>query len=360
MTAPTIKVYPSDLGGCGMYRTIWPGQFLAGEGEPVDVVMPDRDDQVQALWSDGLDGERQLIDIIAPEADVIVLQRPLQRTLAEGVRMLQRKGVRVVVEIDDDFDALSPRNVSWRNVQPHLHPDRNKQWLRMACEHADMVVVSTPALARRYGAHGRVRVVRNRVPAWYLDVERPQHDEVVVGWTGSIDTHPDDLQVTGGGVARAVKATGATFAVVGTGKGVRRALGLAEPPVVCGWVPIEDYPRAVAQFDIGIVPLELTPFNEAKSALKMMEYAALGVVPIVSPTSENIRMATAANGAGFLATNPRRWEGSVKSLAAEDSPLAVLAHTARAAMRAHTIEGNAHEWLDAWSSAVTARTGAHA
>jgi hypothetical protein len=353
MSMPIVKAYPSDLGGCGMYRMIWPGQVLERANVGVEVIMPDApdDQQIQAVWhEDVLTRQQTLVDIVHPEADVVVLQRPLKDYLAAGIPMLQAKGVRVVVEIDDDFDAISPRNVSWSAVDPAKHPTRNRDWLRAACAVADLVVCSTPALAKRYAPHGRFRIVRNRVPAWYLSIEREPHEGVYVGWTGSIETHPDDLQVTGGGVARAIRQTGAAFAVVGTGKGVRKALGLPADPVACGWVPIGRYPYMIAELDVGIVPLELTPFNQAKSALKLSEMAACGVVPIVSPTDENLRMAAAVDA--LVAESPRQWEGLVKRLVRDADWRAERAHLARTAMQDHTIEGNAVEWYDAWTAPV--------
>jgi O-antigen biosynthesis protein len=352
VTAPIIRVYPADLGGCGFYRCIWPGEALATQGATVEVIRPDAPDseQIQATWWEG-DSGRELVDVAPVEADIVVIQRPLTDTLCEAIPKLQAQGVRVVVEIDDDFDAISPRNVSWSKVQPATSPRRNREWLRKACQQADLVVVSTPALARRYGAHGRVRVVRNRVPARYLALPRPEpRPDVWVGWTGAIQTHPDDLQVTGGGVARALRAAGGRLAVIGTGKGVAKALGIRGEVYASGWVPIDDYPVAVAQLDVGIVPLELSPFNEAKSALKLMEMASTGVVPVVSPTAENLTMA--AQVGALVADSPRQWEGIVKRLVADEGWRAGQSERVRSAMAAHTIEGNAGEWWDAWSSVV--------
>lgn len=352
---PTIKVYPHDMGGCGYYRCIWPARAL---GDAVDLVMPNEpvERQLSAQWREYADGTRELVDVVHPDADIVVLQRPLDDFLAEAVTILQAKGVRVVVEIDDDFESISRRNVAWETVQPQNNPRRNREWLRLACERADLVVCTTPALAATYAPHGRVVVVPNFVPEWYLSIEREPHEGVFVGWTGSTATHPDDLQVTGGGVAAAVRATGATFAVVGTGKGVRRALGLPHDPRCSGWVVIGAYPRAVAQIDVGIVPLELSRFNAAKSALKMMEMAAVGVVPVVSPTPDNERMYH--QGIGVLADSPRRWEGAIKALVRDDEARQVLVAQGRERMRAFTIEHNAERWLDAWSSAAKNRSNA--
>ena len=334
-----------------MYRVAWPAQALAAQRADVHIVFPSDpdDEQIQATWLT-TETSRKLMSVKRPDCDIVVLQRPLTDTLASSIPILQSQGVRVVVEVDDDFDAISPRNVSWRAVDPTVSPRRNGRWLRAACDAADMVVVSTPALAKVYGRHGRVVVVPNRVPAWYLALETDEHDGVYIGWSGSVDTHPDDLQVTGGGVARALRATGARFAVVGTGRGVGKRLGLGADPPGAGWVPIMEYPRALTQLDVGIVPLELTPFNEAKSALKLMEMAAVGVVPVVSPTAENWRLAQDVGA--LVADRPKMWEGILKRLVVDSEWRADRAAAVREGMRQHTIEGHAGEWLDAWQSAV--------
>ncbi len=354
-----VAAYPADLGGCGHYRLIWPARALAAQGADVDVVMPDDPDRdIKALWHDGESGA-EVIDVLAPDADVVVLQRPMRDVLADAIPILQAKGVRVVVEIDDDFEAISRRNVSFAGCHPDLHPERNWRHLARACELADLVTVSTPALARRYGAHGRVVVLANYVPARYADHVGANLDDdrtaPIVGWSGSIDTHPDDLQVTGGGVARAVRSTGATFAVVGTGKGVRRALELDAAPVAPGWVPIEDYPAAMAQLDVGIVPLEPSAFNEAKSWLKGAEFAAVGVPFVASPTAPYVALAA---GAGVLARTPRDWERAVRRLVLDVDWWAMVRERGLAWAEANTIERHAERWLDAWRLALNTRCAA--
>jgi glycosyltransferase involved in cell wall biosynthesis len=349
-----VLVFPADQGGCGAYRLIFPARHLIAQGADVDYVVSDDppERQLQAQWRTRPDGTREVLDVVAPDADVVVLQRPLQAHLSQAIPILQAKGVRVVVEIDDDFEHISRRNVSWPNVQPHLSPNRNRRWLAQACELADLVTVSTPALARLYGAHGRVQVIPNCVPADYLRIRQEAHDGVWVGWSGSTETHPDDLQVTGNGVARAIAATGAKMAVVGTGNGVRKALGLAEIPLASGWRTLVDYPEALAQFDIGIVPLDLTPFNEAKSWLKGLEMAAVGVPFVATPTQQY--RALSVEGMGLLAESPRQWEGMVKRLVRDPDRRAELAHNGRQAAERHTIEANIERWWDAWGSVVNA------
>lgn len=349
-STPTITVYPDDLGGCGHYRLIWPARALRAQGAPVEV-RPHT--EPNGMFADTPAGP-VLVDVVAPDSDVVVIQRPLKADMVKAIQHLQRQGRKVVVDIDDDFTHIHPRNVSFPAVHPVTSRDRNFRHLAEACYLADHLVVTTPALARRYGQHGRVSVVPNCVPSWYLGVTPDPHDGVVVGWTGTVQTHPTDLQETGGAVARACRATGAGIGVVGTGIGVGRALGFHQPNLPGpGWLELDQYPLAMAEFDIGIVPLDDIVFNRAKSALKLMEFAALGVAVVASPTPDNERLAT--QGAGILAGRPREWEREVRRLIEDVDHRCEVARRGRDAMAQHTIEGNADRWLAAWSAPMNAR-----
>lgn len=341
-----VVVHPADEGGCGHYRLIFPATVLAQQGADVVVTA----DAYRAVWQPSVFGDR-IVDLAdTVDADVVVLQRPMHRNKVELIDALQARGVAVVVEIDDDFHALHRRNPAWSETNPLTSRDMNRDWLMRACGRADLVTCTTAAIAARYGGHGRVAVLPNLVPAWYLQVERERLcDEVVVGWTGSVSTHPGDLNVTLGGVAAAVDETDAVFAVVGTGEGVQKALQLAERPVTTGWLPIALYPRAMAAFDVGIVPLTLSAFNDAKSWLKMLEFAALGVPVVASPTSPN--QALYDVGVGVLTNDSRGWQRHVASYAKDEQLRAEVAGRGRAAAASLTYEAHAERWLDAWGQA---------
>lgn len=354
--AVKVAVYPDDLGGCGHYRMIWPAEALAAQGADVTVHRPDQP-QLDGVWEDDDTGVPVLVDIVPPDADIVVLQRPLRAAWADAVTMLQAHGKLVVVDIDDDFSAIHRRNVSFEHVHPKLSPGRNFQHLRRACAQADLVTVTTHALAQRYGKHGRVSVIPNHVPERYLTVDKIGHDGGLhVGWTGSIETHPTDLQVTRGEVGLAVFAADAKFAVVGTGSGVRKALALVEDPVATGWVDIDDYPTYMAQLDIGVVPLDDIAFNHGKSCLKGLEFAAVGVPFVASPVEDYVRLAKL--GAGVLADRPKRWRSEIERLLRDDDHRAELAARGRATAARLTIEGNAGRWWDAWTGAKARRRAA--
>jgi glycosyltransferase involved in cell wall biosynthesis len=215
-----------------------------------------------------------------------------------------------------------------------------------------------------------VTVLRNLVPAWYLTREavRPSGagGRLLVGWSGSTATHPDDLQVTRGAVARALRPHVDTwgFHFIGVDRGkyeVARLLGMVGSGVPygqTGWVDLMSggYASAMGGLDIGIAPLELTPFNAAKSALKLLEWSALGVPCIGSPTEEYVR--SAALGAGIIARNPRQWEAELKRLIGSADARAEASARGRAVAAGMTYEEHAHLWYNAWCYAADHRARA--
>lgn len=338
-----LLVWAGDYGACGYNRLIWPARALADRGADVTVdasgptVMWDR------RWS-GKPGDAQVVEVLRPAADVVVLQRPARRYWADVIPRLQAQGVRVVVDIDDDLTCLHPDNAArpgYRSDDPHV----DASWVMRACKLADVVTCTTPAIAARYG-FGHGLVVPNMIPAAYLEVGAERLPETA-GWSGSVDTHPNDLQVAGGAIGRILREQQWAFHVIGTGRGVRERLELAAEPTATEWIPIEEYPAEVAKLSLGVVPLADTAFNRAKSALKMAEMAALGVPVIASPTPDNRRLHHL--GVGVLAGSPQRWHKHLRRLTASAAHREDLAAVGRQAMATQTIEGNCWRWYDAWT-----------
>ncbi len=348
-----VRVQPADYGGCGYYRLRWPAAALTAHG--VNITLHDR--QPEGRYIDQHNGITRLASVDC-DADVLVLQRPMERRIVEAIPVLQAQGTAVVVEIDDDFSALPKAHPARKDTAAMANPDYNRLWLTRACAAADLVTVSTPALAERYGAHGRVAVIPNYVPARYLTVTAPDHRGVTVGWTGSTQTHVGDLDVCGDGITQALRHTGASFHVVGTGIGVRAGLQLDDEPGHTGWVEIDRYPAEYAALDVAIVPLALNRFNEAKSWLKGLEAAALGVPCVASPTGPYRQLAEL--GACGLAASPYDWAARVARLASDRHLRDHEGAAAREVAAGLTIEGNAWRWLEAWEHATVNRRGSRA
>lgn len=344
-----VVLHPSDQAGCGHYRMIWPARAAAAEGAATVKL---RIGEAPVRWQ--ARGSQLGVRPTDPDADVVVLQRVCSKRIVEFIPFLQAIGKAVVVDVDDDMTALDPRHPGFRHFHPHASPDTNWRHLQKACSLADLVTVSTPALARRYGAHGRVMVLENRVPAAMLDMPR-ESDGATVGWGGTIESHPGDLQATSGGVALMVADSGWRFQQIGPRDGVQEALRLQSPHDATGSIPsVVGYQQALGQLDIGIVPLADGRFNEAKSFLKGLEYAARGVPFVASPSPEYLRLE--GLGAGVTAAaRARSWRGQLVRLT-DDQVRAELAAQGRELVREqYTFDGNGWRWADAWAQALANR-----
>lgn len=296
----------------------WPAQALIAQGHK-DIYLAD-----------------DVEDRSGKDFDVIVLQRPAKREMLGHIERLQAAGVKVVVDIDDDFSCIPANNITFWSYHPKHSPNSNRDILAKACKIADLVTVSTPALIDRYGSHGRVRVIPNYVPEWYLTIEGEKSG--CVGWSGAIETHPDDLQVTRGALADF------PFKVIGKGNGVKRVLNLKTEPETTGWLDINgDYQRALASLSVGIVPLDNNGFNRAKSWLKGLEMAALRVPFVASPLPEYQKLYL--KGAGLCARRQRDWRVLVAQLL--DDPISIR-DSGYTAAKLLTIEKNSYRWAEAW------------
>lgn len=343
---PRIKVYPSDDGGVGRYRVKYPAQALQAAGHDVEIAAPGDDDFkfIQLEEADGSLTVAAMDPSIFPDADMIVIQRPLFDTTWQFIKCFQRQGIRVAVDLDDNFDALHPMNpaaISIRKNTPRLHP-RN---IHRAVAQADTLIVSTPELAQVYGPSAKqVHVMENRVPAWFLDVNNPDRGNAL-GWSGTVHYHIGDMKVLGPTLGR-LQDVGRDVHIVGP-EPDRTKFGLRRPATWTDWVPIDDYPFHMAKVGVGFVPLADTKFNRAKSWLKGLEFASVGVPVIASPLPEYQRLYGHGLCVG-IAEKPKDWYRLLRDLTPSDGD-----HLrGRVRRLGFTYEDRVDDWLTAWATAL--------
>lgn len=344
---------PADTGGCGFYRMRAPAAEIRLLG--VDIELSD-DASVPAdasLYPDGLVQVHELYT----DADLIVIQRPLSQQYTAIIEQARRQGIATIVELDDDFSSVHEYNIAHDSLQGQKYI--GPQWVEKAAYLADHVTVSTPQLAK-FARHGRFSVLRNCVPDSIFDTTSEGKDSGKwprIGWTGSVQTHPNDLQQTKGRLGELLKEYDLPFNVVGDGEYVATNLALdsSTPVYATGWVELEMYYQYVATFiDIGIVPLELSPFNQAKSALKGLEYAALGIPFVASPTREYELLEV--NGIGKTAKSPGEWRKHLQRMIDRPAETERVAKEARDRIKAdHVYSVNAPKWIEAWEKAIDYR-----
>jgi len=327
---------------------IWPAQILRDQGHDVVITEP-KDRSVEIV----LEGDT--VRDVKVDADVVVFQRVTHQWIADAIPALRKRGVAVVVDIDDDLTAVHPSNPAWESMHPKnlgrpmAGGGINRHaWshLNRACREATLVTVSTPALLDVYARHGRGHVLPNYLPDAYYGV--PHEDSDLLGWPASLHSHPDDPSVMGGAVARLV-SDGYAFRTVGDPKGAGPAFGLSEDPPGAP-VDMDLWPAAVAQIGVGIAPLADTRFNRSKSHLKILEMSALGIPWVASPRAEYA--AFYKRGAGALADTPRRWHKELSRLLSSPALRTERAEAGRALAEKMRIRDQAWRWMEAWNRAA--------
>lgn len=350
-----VYVYPADTAGCGYYRLIWPAMALKQQGFDVKVVHPENRNR---MFGEIDQQTQKLKSISAPkDADVMVFQRVSSKVILQAIPVWQQHGIAVVLDIDDDMSAIHPSNPAWS----FLHPQSGGKvaeydWntAHKCYDIATYVTTSTDALLIKYARHGRGRVIHNRVPDVVLDIE---HNEIPdsIGWGGTVRTHPDDPLVTGRAMGQ-LQAEGYQFGVVGPLQRVQESFKLPNPPAFSGAAPLDRWFHELSKLAVGIAPLTDSKFNHAKSWLKMLEYAAVGV-PCVGSALTEYKLLN-SYGIGFLASKPKEWYRLCKRLLDDDALRFEKSLEGREIVREH-FTLNPHVWRlwEAWEDALKIQRG---
>lgn len=362
-----VDIIPSDKAACAHYRLVWPGAAVA-EQTDWDVRIHDPGDVFvrQPFSVQGIDDLESV--------DVVVMQRIATPRQVRLVSALQRLGIAVVVDVDDLLSDVDPDNKSWTYWNEQVMELPRHRYLDQAAQLADLVTVSSDVLARKYGKHGRVEVLRNGLPnhayanpdnVYERTLSQAKVGEVVVGWSGSLDSHPHDLEVLGGAVRHVMDADPRVrFHVVGDAQPVAQALGLDSSRVTgTGWLPFDEYHLAMREVDIGLVPLSETRFNRAKSHLKALEFAAAGAIVIATDLPEQrylsleVPLATVQNRADSTQAG---WWGShigTEAHALQEYPELMAQDRAEIVRRTvqYAYVNRAGEWVKAWERAASRR-----
>lgn len=328
-----------------MYRMAWPAQALIDAGHhDVVVTFPDQ------RWQIGAKTNRagEVVDVAVPDdASVIVIQRPAHKTLVDCISHWQRRGIRVIVDVDDNLHRISPNNPAFEGLRPKIGSPQSWNNLARACQMADAVTVTTPALALQYCA--TAVVLPNFLPSSAFRDDRVDSTEIC--WPASLPTHPEDAGELGATLERVVRDTGAKVRMLGDGPLAEpllmKAFGLSVPPLIQPYVPIEEYPAFIASIGVGVAPLIATKFNEAKSALKILEMMAAGVPFVASPRADYLRVHQ-ETGVGIMARRANDWYRGLTRMVTDDDFRAEQSAKGREAAESYRLRDHAYKWLEVW------------
>ncbi|ASJ71679.1 glycosyltransferase family protein [Granulosicoccus antarcticus] len=229
--------------------------------------------------------------------DIVSCLRPIYcQKLQQVSDFCRAQGIHLIADFDDLlFDPTmaerSPKVLNSQASVAHVQNQFRKHARSLPL--FDELTVSTPALAsaaRKQCAHTRITVLRNGLSAYWL-----QHAEQARGTlTGGVRlsylpgnrSHDRDLRFIAPTLGRFLKAhPQAILSLVGK-VGLRGTALPREQLHLTPWVDYYSLPELIAQSRVTLAPLLDTPFNFAKSHIKFIESAALGVPALCSPTSD--------------------------------------------------------------------------
>lgn len=307
------------LGGSGHYRCALPARALAEAGHETFLGGLISHNQAVELgvrtWGDG---ENHF------DLDVLVMQRLMWDDLPERVAECVRHGLTILNDVDDFWAGLDPSNRAFHTSAKSWNSEANREHYAKTISRSSATIASTPFLADRY-ARSRSILVRNAIAAedWTY---APESDEKTIGWVGALPWRSGDVETLRGFLGPFCERHGFRAVHAGHLDGIRDPITAEEIPTFAGragleeeavekrpMVPLSEYPSLFSGLAIGLVPLADKPFNEAKSAIKGMEYAAAGVPFVAQATSEYRWLE--AQGIGRVARRPKDWIRHLNALA---------------------------------------------
>jgi len=289
----------------------------------------------------GIDVEYKSVQAPVPE-DVIFVG---QRIGYPGFRARWLKLWRtrpMVWETDDDLWCLDPANERAVKVYTRELLDELEQIVRTA----HMVTVSTEPLADAMRIFNpNVVVLPNHIDGAMLELERPRRDRLTVGWAGG-DSHRRDWEMVAPRIRRYLdRNPHVDFHAIGQDY-------LAQNKIRGRWTPwsqdLFDYYRTI-DFDIGIAPLTSSRFNQSKSAIKAMEYAALGI-PVIASNEAPYQPFVIDGVTGFLVNREHEWEARLRDLTNDAAMREEMGAAAKEHVKKWTIQNGWHLWADAYAT----------
>lgn len=334
-----IALFPADEGGCGYYRLVWPAEEMERHGVPIDNWGANA--SIPAVTQDTPKGRIPIALTHDIDYDIVIIQRPAHPAMQSMIQLWQKKGVEVVIDLDDNFMRVDPRNLVWKK---YAAEGRSFEGIKYALGMADRVVFSTQHLADAYARYvkGRAFIRRNCLPNHAYAQQTRVGEPTSIGWAGFVGTHPTDLQVISKPVRELVRKGHFTFVHVGNPLNVERILGV--PIDSQGGCPIMEYPGKLDAMDIGLVPLAINDFNKSKSYLKGLEYMARGI-PAVATATDEYRLLEGCT----IVDTPKDWKMWIK---VQRHNYAERSAEAMANSLHHHIALWAEQWWEAWTGAA--------
>jgi glycosyltransferase involved in cell wall biosynthesis len=241
----------------------------------------------------------------------------------------RRRGIPTVYHIDDDLLDI-PIDLGKSKYEYHNHPLRLSA-VRHLLAHADLLYCSTPRLKERLqGPRGNAPALFGRIYASGAVLAKATMRPVrKVGYMANTG-HTHDLRSIVPALVQFMRRNpDVQFEFFGTIPRPAELDEFADRIVICPQV--QNYQEFLAElakreWDVGLCPLLMTPFNLVKANTKWVEYTSVGAAVVASRGT--VYDECCAGGCGLLASTNEEWVEALEKLVRD--PAARFAQATRA------------------------------
>ena len=261
----------------------------------------------------------QSIDKTIHEVDIIYMQRLMHEGLTQHVPMARANGQKIINDLDDWYWGLDTSNMAFNHNHPKHNKIENTNFYKTILARSDIVTVSTPYLQDRIANFVRcpIVVLENTVDiSRFQQIKYRKNNSPTLGWVGSTAHRSKDIETLKGILPPLVNEGFINLYHGGThdsSPSFASRLGIEEHLVSTKPLQPAEYYPSLMTMDVGIVPLNKTPFNMAKSDIKGLEYAASGI-PFIAQDLDAYVNLNKTLGVGVIAKKPVDWIKSIKRL----------------------------------------------
>jgi glycosyltransferase involved in cell wall biosynthesis len=316
-----------------------------------------------ADWVHRDDSEKVLPLLALGRYDLIVTPRivwPSEGIGDQWIGAIHKANIAWAYEVDDDVysPSIVTRQASLFETE-RLKGTKQLDWERRErirlLEQADGVTVTTRRLAtiiEAHAANANVKVVPNSIDArWFRETLRGCTRVVpplCIGWAGGTRADDDLLPLAEAWAEVARRYPAVNFSVQGHIPQVLYDAIPAERRYTLPWLPLDEYPRALLNVDIGCCIVAPTLFNTSKSCIKWYEMTLAGAACVVSDTLYGQEVTPGVDG--LVASTTEDWIAQLSALVESAELRRQINRQARyTVMTQHSLEANWQRWPTAWA-----------
>lgn len=283
-----------------------------------------------------------------PKWDVLHIQQFFGPEILGEIERLTERGIAVVWDTDDDVMGVPRGTEAYKNLGGRRKIRRIFERTVAIANAAHLMTTTNDHLGGIYRAAGveRVQTIENYVAPEDVNGQRTRHQGIVIGLVAAGEHEGDLKKMRIGQVLHELLRRYDGVRVVSIGADLKiRDHRYRHIPLV----PIERLIDTEREFDIGLAPLLDTPFNRARSNIKLKEYAAAGAMWAASPIGPYVGMGEKQGG---LLVAEGEWLGALSGLIEDQERRRELTQRSRAWVQRQTARQGADVWHAAYRTAL--------